>query len=118
MGPSTTLVRLRHAASAMSKIAGDSSGPVRSVTCSTRSTTLGKSGNEVEDGIDEGVSRQHRKHRIHDRPRGRLADGGDAPLHVQSFVGGDQANDEGEDDALPQPDHEVAKLKRSAKLLD
>src|SRR5688572_5033387 len=118
MGPSTTLVLARHASSEMSKIAGDSSGPVSPETSRTTSLTLGKAGDEVEDHVHERVGGQHPEHGVHDPARRRLADGRDPPFDVESFVGGHEPDDEREDHALAEPDDEVAHRERRTELLE
>src|SRR5688500_4547013 len=104
MGARATLVRARQALSAMSKIAGASSGPVSPATSRTTSlrATLGESGDEVEDHVHERVGAEHAEHRVHDTASGRLADRGDPSLHVEAFVGRDEADDEREDDAFSE----------------
>src|SRR5688572_3485627 len=117
MGPRTTLVLPRQALSEMSKMAGDSSGPVSPVTSRTMSCTLGEARNEVEDDVDERVRGQHAEYRVHDSARRRLADRGDSPLDVEAFIGGDEPDDEREDHALAKPNHQVAHRERRTELL-
>src|SRR5689334_7732701 len=100
----------------MSKISGELAGPVRSWTSRARSED--ESRDEVEDGIDERIRREHGEEAIHDRSARGLTDRRDASIDSEPFVRGDDGDDEREQDRLRDADREVRGRQLCADLLE
>src|SRR5687767_6130443 len=98
MGPRTRWLLPRRTPSVMSMSIGALHGPVRPTMASAAGSD--EAGNEVEDGIDDGVRDEDAEKREDDGARRRAADGGDATLDPEPFIGGDDADDRGEDQRL------------------
>src|SRR3982750_2721447 len=130
IGPSTRFVRPRGTDTLTSCSMGAPTGPVRprissagvvgsaAVCGRAASTSDHQSGDEVEDRVDERVGAEDADHAINDRTRRRGTDRRDVALDAEPLVGGDDADDDGEDERLGEPDDDVAHTERRLELLD
>src|SRR5690348_4688545 len=116
MGPSTSTVSPRETYSSMSKMSGVLVGPVSSLTSSARSED--ERWDEVEDGIDERIRREHAEQAIHDGATGGFADRRDATVDSEPLVGRDDCDHEAEEKRLRDTDRDVGGRERRADLLE